>query len=290
MMINTLLIGGNSKLGLAIRSKADFIGNCVVRTPDSSQDCIYKPNYGQLTARDFSGYRQVINLIGTNQRDLTTLKTINVDLVHHLAREARTAGVENFINISSFSVFGSTQEIHLSSQPSPESDYGRSKLDAELILRQMSGKNFNVTNVRLPMLYGTSGSKLHMLLNIWSKIRYLPVPNLDAKRSMLHYDLAADALLSLEHISGYQNISFADPEAFQFELVAKTMSGCAKHRVSSFVVGKHTLAPLNWVMPSAYQSLYSSSYLTAAANGIEGTDLKSRLYQDIHDMATALYA
>ena len=289
-MSDVLLLGGNSKLGLAIRKNVKFSGNYAVRNPDSNKNCIYRSSYREIKARDFSGYRYVVNLIGTNQGDPATLKAVNVDLVHHLATEARTAGVENFVNISSFSVFGATQQVELSSQPSPASDYGRSKLEAELMLQQMSENNFNVTNVRLPMLYGTSGSKLHMLLNIWSEIRYLPVPDLHAKRSMLHYDLAADALLGLGHHLGYRDIAFADPEPFQFERVAKTMSGCAGYRVSPVVVGKHLLAPLSWVKPDIYQSLYSSSYLTTSANGIEGTGLKSRLYQDIHDMACALHA
>jgi nucleoside-diphosphate-sugar epimerase len=260
-MNDILLIGGNSKLGIAIRNRNIFCGTYVSRNLDGNHNSIFKHSYNQLTADDFSGYRQVLNLIGTNVPDTETLHAVNVDLVHHVAQEARKAGVKSFVNVSSFSVFGSTQEIDLHSQPSPESAYGQSKLQAELALAKMSDANFGVTNVRLPMLYGAHGSKLHMLLNIWAKIRYLPVPNLTARRSMLHYDLAADALLGLSITSG-----------------------------SPMIVGKHLLAPLKWVMPGTYQSLYSSSYLTAAANEIEGTALESRLYQDIHEMAASLYA
>lgn len=289
-MNNILLIGGNSKLGIAIRNRNIFCGTYVSRNLDGNHNSIFKHSYNQLTADDFSGYRQVLNLIGSNVPDTETLQAVNVDLVHHLAQEARKAGVKSFVNVSSFSVFGSTQEIDLNSQPSPESAYGQAKLQAELVLAKMSDANFGVTNVRLPMLYGAHGSKLHMLLNIWAKIRYLPVPNLTAKRSMLHYDLAADALLGLSITSGSRTVAFADPEPFQFARVARVMSDCAGYRVSPLIVGKHLLAPLKWVMPGTYQSLYSSSYLTAAANEIEGTSLESRLYQDIHEMAASLYA
>jgi UDP-glucose 4-epimerase len=289
-MNNILLIGGNSKLGISIRNRNIFCGTYVSRNPDSFHNSIFKHSYNQLTAADFSGYQQVLNLIGSNVPDTETLQAVNVDLVHHLAQEARKAGVKSFVNVSSFSVFGSTQEIGLNTQPSPESAYGQAKLQAELVLAKMSDANFGVTNVRLPMLYGAHGSKLHTLLNIWAKIRYLPVPNLTAKRSMLHYDLAADALLGLNITSGTRTVAFADPEPLQFARVGRVMSDCAGYRVSPLIVGKYLLAPLKWVMPGTYQSLYSSCYLTAPANEIEGTALESRLYQDIHEMAASLYA
>lgn len=289
-MSDILLIGGNSKLGIAIRNKNAFRGTYVSRMRDANDGSIFKQSYNQLTSRDFSGYRQVVNLVGSTVADPELLKAVNVDLARHFAQEARKAGVQSFVNVSSFSVFGSTPEITLSSQPSPNSAYGSSKLQAELMLEKLSDANFNVTNVRLPMLYGAHESKLHMLLNIWAKISYFPVPDLNVRRSMLHYDLAADILLSITSTSDFRTATFADPEPFQFPRVAQIMSRCAGYQVSPFIVNRHLLAPLKWVIPDTYKSLYSSSYLTASANDMQGTGLKSRLYQDIHDMAATLYA
>lgn len=289
-MSGMLIIGGNSRLGLALRNHPDFSGIYVCRSPKYQSNGVFKPDYFDLTASDFAGFSKVINLVGTNSSDPSILQLINVELVKHLAARAAEAGVQNFVNISSFAVFGEVQEIDRLTEPSPKSAYGQSKLDAEVMLRQKAQNNFNVTNVRLPMLYGERASKLLSLLKLWSKIKSFPVPSLDSKRSMLHYDLVAEFLIEFECRSGFSSIALADPEAFRYCDVASIMSRCSGRRVSAVAVGKSLLAPLKFFAPGVYSSLYSSSFLVASANVLPPSKFKSRLYQDIHRMAAQIYA
>jgi nucleoside-diphosphate-sugar epimerase len=288
-MSGILIIGGNSRLGIALRNHPKFSGIYVCRNQKCESNGLFRHSYFDLKASDFEGFNKVINLVGTNSSDPLTLQQINVQLVDHLALRAAEAGVQNFVNISSFAVFGTAPEISELTEPSPKSAYGQSKLDAEVMLRQKVQNNFNVTNVRLPMLYGEGASKLRMLLKLWSKIRYLPVPSLGSKRSMLHYDLAAESLIEFECRPGFASIAMADPETFRYGDVANIMSDCAGRRVSALAVGGGLLAPLNFFAPRIYSSLYCSSFLAPSANALPPSQFKSRLYEDVHKMAAQIY-
>lgn len=289
-MSEVLIIGGNSRLGLAFRSRPDFLGCHVTRAPDGSSNNLVKSSYFDLMAADFDGFTRVINLVGANLSDPRTLQSINVDLVEHLAEQARAAGVKSFYNISSFSIFGDAQQIDEGTTLQPINQYGRSKLQAELMLQQKATQSFGVTAVRLPMLYGDGPSKLNLLLNFWAKIRRLPVPVLNSQRSMLHYELAADALIGLDESSGFNVVALADPRPFEFRPVAEIMSKVAGRKVDTIAIWNFLMSPLELIRPELYKSLYHSSYLHERSNRLVNSDFKSRLYQDIRKMTEEIYA
>ena len=280
-MENILLIGGQSKLGLAIRSHSQFKGKYVCRKADDGGDALSVQEYSDLSPADLGGFRTVYNLAGTSVGDAQQLEEVNVNLALHLANECKRAGVRKFFYISSFSVFGNADNIGKDTVPEPVSMYGRSKRDAEERLTELSDSDFSVTIVRLPMLYGFGDSKLEKLLKIWMRTGIFPASRVSSKRSMLHYDMAADVLLRLRVGEWPGVVALADPQPFCLEEAAQILSGATKRKIRIFRLGAIFMFPLRIFRPNLYQSLFTSSYLENSANVASELGLESRIDMDL---------
>jgi nucleoside-diphosphate-sugar epimerase len=83
---------------------------------------------------------------------------VNVDLPVQVASRAKASGVRQFILMSSIKVYGTLPRgefiIRQDTLPSPDTVYGRSKLQAERLLRALEEDSFCVATVRAPMVYG----------------------------------------------------------------------------------------------------------------------------------------
>ncbi len=108
----------------------------------------------------FTGYDVVINTAGiahikeTNE-NRNQYFVVNRDLCVDIALNAKKAGVEQFITLSSMSVYGETTgHIMKYTEPKPNSAYGQSKYMADLKLNEMETSNFKVAILRPPMVYG----------------------------------------------------------------------------------------------------------------------------------------
>lgn len=80
---------------------------------------------------------------------------VNRDLVVEIAKAAKTAGVKQFILLSSMSVYGlKVGRIEKKTVPHPVNAYGQSKLEADEEIRRLEDKDFAFTCLRPPMVYG----------------------------------------------------------------------------------------------------------------------------------------
>ena len=284
-MDNILLIGGHSKLGLAMRNNDQFSGNYVCRKAGNGDGALSVNDYSELSSSDIRGFSTVYSLAGTSAGDVQQLQKVNVDLALHLANESKKADVKKFFYISSFSVFGNANNIRKATIPRPVSIYGQSKFLAENRLKELSVSSFSVTIVRLPMLYGFGDSKLEKLLKIWLLTRILPVSRFPSRRSMLHYDMAADVLLRLRVGEWPGVVALADPQPFCLEEAAQILSGATKRKIRIFRLGAIFMFPLRIFRPNLYQSLFTSSYLENSANVASELGLESRIDMDLATFA-----
>lgn len=90
---------------------------------------------------------------------LNEFRHVNVDTSVNLARKAAAAGVTRFVFISSVKVNGEqttpNQPFTEDDVPCPEDDYGQSKHEAELALRQLAlNTGLEVVIIRPPLVYG----------------------------------------------------------------------------------------------------------------------------------------
>jgi UDP-glucose 4-epimerase len=119
-------------------------------------------------------------------------KAVNIDGTLNLARQALKVGIRKFIFISSVKVNGertfSSPYTHIDS-PEPADDYGRSKNNAEIGLRELFlDTNVDLIIIRPPLIYGP-GVKANFatLISIVNKQIPMPFAQINKnKRSMVY--------------------------------------------------------------------------------------------------------
>lgn len=109
---------------------------------------------------DFSEYDAVLYAAAiVHQRETDEnrplYEQVNCHLAIQLAAKSKQDGVRLFIYLSSVSVYGVDEGVLTpETKPAPVTAYGRSKLHAEEELRPLADNGFQVTLLRIPMVYG----------------------------------------------------------------------------------------------------------------------------------------
>ena len=134
---------------------AEFIGYHKVN--------ILQKDIRDLNAKDFSGHDAVCDLAclsndPAGEIDPELTYSINRDGRIHVAKTAKSAGVEKYIISSSCSVYGKGEEPQLSetSKTNPISVYAKSTLEAEQQNLSIADSNFSVTALRNATVFGLS--------------------------------------------------------------------------------------------------------------------------------------
>lgn len=114
----------------------------------------------------------------------------NVLLTERVAQKCISDGVPHLVFMSSAHVYGSgagdASPIDVSTEPSPSTLYGKSKLAAEECLRALENNTFSVCVIRPPLVYGP-GCKRGNFPRIVKISATIPVfPYLHNARSMLY--------------------------------------------------------------------------------------------------------
>lgn len=129
---------------------------------------------------DFSGIDTVLHLAAIVHKS-HGIRTgeyfrVNRDLTLSFARAARASGIKQFIFLSSSKVYGDERTdfpLKEDSECFPSDAYGKSKYEAEQGLLQLNDRDFIVTIIRTPAVYG-KGMKANML-NLTRLVKYIPV-------------------------------------------------------------------------------------------------------------------
>lgn len=113
---------------------------------------------------------------------------VNCNMPIEIANKAKQAGVKQLIFMSTAAVYGaSINHITKDTKPSPDTLYGKSKLEAETKLKEMETDEFHVAIIRPPMVYG-EGCKGNYT-RLVKLATYNPIyPKIHNKRSMIHID------------------------------------------------------------------------------------------------------
>ncbi len=111
---------------------------------------------------------------------------VNRDLVVEIAKAAKTAGVKQFILLSSMSVYGlKVGRIDKKTVPHPVNVYGQSKLEADEEIRRLEDKDFAFTCLRPPMVYGKNCTGNYQALRKFA-LRSPIFPAYKNQRSMIY--------------------------------------------------------------------------------------------------------
>jgi UDP-glucose 4-epimerase len=148
----------------------------------------------QIEDLDLSGVDVILHLAGIAHRmektDDSLYFEVNYELTKKLAEAAKQAGVGHFLFVSTIKVYGDDYEL-LTPETAcrPNDAYGKSKLMAEEALKNLESRDFGISIVRPPLIYG-QGVKGNMqkLMALVQKRKYIPLGNINNKRSMLGLD------------------------------------------------------------------------------------------------------
>ena len=143
-----------------------------------------------------------VRFVATNVDGTRNLLEVALD-----ARKKKNgAGVRGFVFVSSLAAHGPSDDgapIADDREPSPVTEYGRSKLAAEK-LTLAAKDDLDVTVIRPPAIYGPRDREMFVFFDSVSK-GFVPVPNASQKLSMIFGQDAASACvraLEVDHDSG----------------------------------------------------------------------------------------
>lgn len=193
-MKRILITGEHGYIGNAIRSYLSRWEDCYRVDMVSLRDDGWK-------AGSFRGCDVVIHAAGivhqkkskNDPAQFPLYHRVNTLLPCEVAEKAKGEGVSQFIFLSSESVYGCTAkvgqtvEITADTPLHPKDNYGRSKLEAEVLLGQLSSPKFHLAILRPPMIYGKGCRGNYNALSRLARIS--PVfPRIQNRRSMLYID------------------------------------------------------------------------------------------------------
>jgi UDP-glucose 4-epimerase len=148
---------------------------------------------GEWERQGFAGYDAVLHVAAVvHKKEKPAMagfyREVNTELAAAVARKAKDAGVRQFVFMSTMAVYGmETGRITADTEPAPDTLYGRSKLEAEARLAELSGAGFAVAILRPPMVYGCGCPGNYPRLS--ALVKKLPVfPDVANERSMLYIE------------------------------------------------------------------------------------------------------
>lgn len=266
-----ILVGGDSRAAAAIAARnAGRRVVSIARRPGNGERILADDYRSVPAGLQFAG-ATVVNCVGTDRGEPDTLHALNVAVPITWAQAAAAGGARQFVQISSFSVYGRRARVDAESPLAPASDYGRSKRDAEAALAQVSG--IRVSVLRVPILVSPAGAagapdKLAQLAALASRTHMVPAPSRDIERAMISYDAMARGVELLEANPRPLAI-VADPQFFSYHLLAEVARE-AGLSIARIPVPGFASALLARAAPSLADRLFASSMLAPDANLLTG--------------------
>lgn len=210
--INVLVTGAGSYIGESFREYCKtYYPKIKTTAVDMTAD-----NWRSF---DFQGYDSVFHVAGIAHADTGNATeeekkryyAVNTDLAIETAEKAKTAGVKQFVFMSSMIVYGNAERIDENTLPHPANFYGDSKWQADKGVRAIQDDSFHVAILRPPMIYGKdSKGNYRTLAKIAKKTPVFPdYPN---RRSMLYIENLCE-FLCLLMLSGEGGIYFPQNRA-----------------------------------------------------------------------------
>ena len=267
-----VVVGGRSRAGIAFRrfvaGTRPFALTVLVRQPDQAlpgEHVVVVKDYFSPPDDVLAGADAIVNFAGIpDNRPESELVRVNVEGPERLARMARACGVKHMLQISSLHVYGAPTRVDRSTAEAPLSAYARSKLAGDIALSGLRNENFRITLLRMPMHYGpNAGKKLRMLVRITTRLGWFPVPKTPVRRSIVHLDNLATAIVTVL-CRGLDGIQFvADPELFSYEMLRDALRLHTGKTIRLIQLPDAFFLPMRAFARGAYRRLYQDNVIAS---------------------------
>lgn len=194
-MKKVLITGAGSYIGMSFESWAQRNSDeLLIDTLDMLNDSWEK--------YDFSSYDAVFHVAGIahqkeTKHNSTMYYSVNRDLAIKVANKAKNEGVKQFIFLSSMSIYGkNVGVIGKEDAPSPKSNYGKSKWQAEQEISKLANKDFVLAILRPPMVYGKDCKGNYQTLRRFA-LKSPFFPEYKNQRSMIYIDNLSDFIINI---------------------------------------------------------------------------------------------
>ncbi len=184
IMKKVLIAGANSYIGESFKSFLMRYQNEYTVSEIATKGLI-------PTASMFKGFDVIFCVVGIahikeNFKNRQLYFEVNRDLVVSIAKAAKEAGVEQFILLSSMSVYGlKVGHIRKNTKPHPVTAYGEAKLQADEEIKKLESDDFKFVCLRAPMVYGHNCRGNYQALRKFA-LRSPIFPDYENKRSMIY--------------------------------------------------------------------------------------------------------
>lgn len=222
-------------------------------------------NVAEIDFTDIDVVLHLAALVHDKSIDEASYSLINRDLTINLAQAAKNAGVKHFIFMSTSKVFGEGGPGIIYNEDSvcnPSGPYGKSKLEAELLLQNLADKSYCVSVVRTPVVYG-SGMKANMQ-KLKSLIKYMPFLPLGGIENKRCYTYVGNLVKYIDRIIGLRipGVFIAmDTDPVSTTDLVKIMSRCMQRKVLLVTIPMPIRKAFRFLSETNYERLYGSFIL-----------------------------
>jgi nucleoside-diphosphate-sugar epimerase len=182
---------------ILITGKDSYIGKSVERWLLQTPDCFRVETLDVKSEEwknyDFSKHDVVFHVAGIahiNEKKANEelYFKVNRDLAYLVAKKAKEAGVKQFVFLSSMSVYGlDNGVIDIDTSIQPNTAYGKSKFEAEVLINELNDDTFTIAVLRPPVVYGRECKGNYPKLASFA-LKTPIFPNVHNKRSMIYID------------------------------------------------------------------------------------------------------
>jgi nucleoside-diphosphate-sugar epimerase len=229
-MKRVLITGSNSYVGTNVEK-------WLLKEPENFQVETISVRGDLWKSFDFSKFDVVFHVAGIahiSYRKSMKKKyfSVNRDLAFEVAKKSKDTGVKQFIFMSSMIVYNSKEtRITKDTIPNPDNYYGRSKVEAEFLLRSLHSDDFHVSIIRAPMIYGyESSGNFTKLLQFLLKYKFFPrISNI---KSVIFIDNFSNFVKNLIENSSFGLFYPQNNEYFNFIKFAEYVSQFTNNKIT----------------------------------------------------------
>ncbi|MGM0496749.1 MAG: NAD-dependent epimerase/dehydratase family protein [Bacteroidota bacterium] len=250
-----------------IVGKNSFIGNSFEQHSRLKPCDKVSLKTNKLDSINFSDYDTVLHLPAivhqSSKIPYQQYYEINTELAYKTALKAKQEGVKQFVFLSTIRVYGEYTPKGVGwneeTTPKPTDNYGRSKLEAEEKLRTLNDRDFYVSILRIPMVYGPGNrGNINKMIAFINKYHLAPFLNISNERNILYVKNLVDFIDQV--ILQYQQGTFlvTDPRPISTTEIAQTISKHLDKKIFLFTVPCFLRGILKFLSPSVYCKIFGN--------------------------------
>jgi nucleoside-diphosphate-sugar epimerase len=216
---------------------------------------------------DFEKYEVVIHLVAIVHQTISIPEEdyfrINKDLCLRVAENAKKAGIKQFIFLSTVKVYGKfirgSKPWTEDSECYPDDSYGKSKYEAEKSLKELEDKDFIVSVLRTPLVYG-EGVRANMLsiMKLISVSHILPFKDLHNRRNFTSAENLVAFIDRIIKIRASGTFIAMDDDAISTSQLVKLIARYLGRKIILFKLPDFIIKTGIFLFPNIFDRLYGS--------------------------------